>query len=508
MRSREPIRRGVRIDDRGVSPEIVIAVASRRDRVELSSRPAWRNRIRRSRLALDDALREGRRVYGVSTGVGNASSRPVGPREQIEYTRAIMDQHGCGVGEPLSEEEGRAVMFARLVSLAKGYSAVRFSLLEALRDLLNRGVVPAIPRFGSVGASGDLTPLSYVAAVMAGDREARYQERIVPAKRALRAAGLAPFVFAPKETLAIMNGTSVMTALGILAVERLRRIVEVAERASALAVEVLHGRSQAFHPLVHAVKPHRGQIESAGNIRAALRGSRLLDPPHVEGRPVQDRYSVRCSPQVLGATRDALEWAWRLLGIELNSVNDNPLVDPGGGGVLFGGNFYGGHVALAMDLVKIAAASTADLLDRQFALLVESPHNMGLPETLVPYGGCGVKGLQITCSALAALAVQRSTPDSTLSRSTECANQDKVSMGLNAAVNAAEVVGLVARVLGTELIALSNAARLRNETRLSREGRRLLRSVRAISPVLDADRRLDRDLARIAAWVESGAGSS
>ena len=211
---------------------------------------------------------------------------------------------------------------------------------------------------------------------------------------------------------------------------------------------------------------------------------------------------------MLGATRDALEWAWRLLGIELNSVNDNPLVDPGGGGVLFGGNFYGGHVALAMDLVKIAAASTADLLDRQFALLVESPHNMGLPETLVPYGGCGVKGLQITCSALAALAVQRSTPDSTLSRSTECANQDKVSMGLNAAVNAAEVVGLVARVLGTELIALSNAARLRNETRLSREGRRLLRSVRAISPVLDADRRLDRDLARIAAWVESGAGSS
>ncbi len=503
MKSR---RRAVRVDGREVSADVVIGVALRGDRVELASSRGWRRRIRQSRVTLECALRAGERVYGVSTGVGNASSQPVGPREQIAYARSIMEQHGCGAGEPLSEAEGRAVLFARLVSLSKGYSAVRFSLLEAIRDLLNRGVVPAIPRLGSVGASGDLTPLSYVAAVLAGEREAWHRGKIVLASRALRAAGLTPFVFVPKETLAIMNGTSVMTALGLLAVERLERVVRVAERASALAAEVLYGRSQAFHPRVHAVKPHPGQIASARNIRAALRGSRLLDPPRVEGRPVQDRYSIRCSPQVLGATRDALTWTRQVLGVELNSVNDNPLVDPDDG-VLFGGNFYGGHVALAMDLIKIAAASIADLVDRQFALLVESPHNMGLPETLVPYGGCGIKGLQITCSALTSLAVQRSAPDSTLSRSTECANQDKVSMGLNAAVNASEVVGLVSRVLGSELIALSNAAHLRDESRLSREGRLLLRSVRSLSPVLRADRRLDEDLAQIAAWVESGTGS-
>ncbi len=505
MSERRPARRIVRIDDREASPEALIGVALRGERVVLSSRPAWRSRIRRSRLALERALDDGECVYGVSTGVGNTSSRPVSQREQFGHARSIMDQHGCGAGEPLSEAEGRAVLFARLVALSKGYSAVRFSLLEALCDLLNRGVVPAIPRLGSVGASGDLTPLSYVAAVMAGEREAWYGGKIMPAKRALRLAGLSPFAFEPKETLAIMNGTSVMTALGLLAVERLERVVAMAERASGLAAEVLYGRSQAFDPRVHAVKPHRGQITSARNIRSALHGSRLLDPLHVEGRPVQDRYSIRCSPQVLGAARDALEWARNVLAVELNSVNDNPLVDPDGGDVLFCGNFYGGHVAQAMDLVKIVAASTADLADRQFALLVETPYNQGLPETLVPYDGCGVKGLQITCSALTALAVQRSAPDSTLSRPTECANQDKVSMGLNAALNASDGVGLVSRVLGTELIALSNASRLRDESLLSRAGRRLLRSVRAVSPVLSADRRLDEDLTRLAVWIESGA---
>lgn len=503
--STPPRRHTVRVDSRDVPPDAVVGVALRADRVVLSSRASWRNRIRRSRSALERALHAGVNVYGVSTGVGNSSSQPVARSRQLSYTRSIMEQHGCGAGEALPESDGRAVLFARLVSLSKGYSGVRFSLLEAMRDLLNHGVVPVIPRLGSVGASGDLTPLSYVAAVLAGEREAWHRGRVVPAARALRSEGLSAFRFAPKETLAIMNGTSVMTALGILACEGLERAVAMAERTSALAAEVLRGRSQAFHPLVHAVKPHPGQIASARNIRSALRGSKLLDPPGIHARPVQDRYSIRCSPQVLGAARDSLAWARRVLGVELNSVNDNPLVDPDQGTVLFGGNFYGGHVAHAMDLIKIVAASTADLLDRQFALLVESPHNVGLPETLVPYAGCGVKGLQITCSALTALAVQRAAPDSTLSRSTECANQDKVSMGLNAALNAVESTGLVSQVLAAELIALSNAARLRDESRLSREGRLLLRGVREHSAVLEKDRRLDRDLSRVAAWIESGA---
>jgi histidine ammonia-lyase len=478
-----------------------LEVALHSAQVTFAASPAWRRRIARTRQQLDQMLASGACVYGVSTGVGNSSSSAVDQKGVAAYGRAVMEQHGCGVGEPFPEPEARAIVFTRLVGLAKGLSGVRLSLLEALSQLLNHGIAPAIPRFGSVGASGDLTPLSYVAAVVAGEREAFYRGGIVPAAEAFRAEGLRPFEFAPKEILSIMNGTSVMTAVAILTTARLEAIIEVAEKASALAVEVLLGRTQAFDARIHAAKPHPGQIESARRIRRALSGSRLVDPPASDGRPVQDRYSLRCSPQALGAARDAVVWANGVLEIELNSANDNPLVDGKRGEVLFGGNFFGGHPALAMDLVKITAASIADLLDRQFALLVDRHYNMGLPETLVTYGGCGVKGLQMTCSALTALAVQRAASDSALSRSTECANQDKVSMGLNAAVNAREAVELVAGALATELIALSNAAALRDETRLSRAGARLLREVRALSPVLTEDRRLDTDIARLTAWI-------
>jgi histidine ammonia-lyase len=494
----------VNIDDGEVSLPSFIQVVAGGSRVALSSSRSWRGRVSAGREVLESALRSGQTVYGVSTGVGNNSSRGVDNGGQVEYALSIMEQHGCGVGDPLSPIESRAVVFARLISLSKGLSAVRFGLLDALCALLNHDIAPVIPRWGSVGASGDLTPLSYVAAVLAGQRKAYLRGRRVNAARALSAEGLKPFSFGPKEPLAIMNGTSVMTAVAILAVHRFERLIEQAENASALAAEVLLGRSQAFAPLVHEAKPHPGQVESARRIRRALRGSRLLDPPAQNGRPVQDRYSIRCAPQVFGTARDAITWAKQVLQVELNSVNDNPLVDPATGDILFGGNFFGGHPALVMDTVKIAAASVADLVDRQFALLVDEHHNMGLPETLVPYGGCGVKGLQMTCSALTELATHGSFPDSALSRSTECANQDKVSMGLQAAIHASENVAFLARALATELIALSNAARMRDESRFSPCGRHLLKQVRTMSPVLVRDRPLDADIARLAAWLETG----
>jgi histidine ammonia-lyase len=453
---------------------------------------------------LESALRAGRIVYGVSTGVGNNSSSAVGHAAQVEFALSVMEQHGCGVGEPLSREEGRAVVFARLISLSKGLSAVRPGLLEAMCALLNHDIVPLIPRWGSVGASGDLTPLSYVAAVLAGRRHVYFRGRRTGASQALRATGLTPFALGPKEPLAIMNGTSAMTAVGILALHRFERLIGHAEDSTALAAEILRARAQAFDPRVHEAKPHAGQIESARRIRRALLGSRLLDPAAQDGRPVQDRYSIRCAPQVLGAARDAISWAKRTLQIELNSVNDNPLVDPESQEILFGGNFFGGHPALVLDTIKIAAASVADLTDRQFALLVDKHYNMGLPETLVPYGGSGVKGLQMTCSALTELTVHASFPDSALSRSTECANQDKVSMGLQAAIHASENVAYLSRALATELIALSNAASLRDESRVSPRGAALLARIRALSPVLRRDRPLDADIARIADWLEGG----
>jgi len=232
-----------------------------------------------------------------------------------------------------------------------------------------------------------------------------------------------------------------------------------------------------------------------------------MDSAAQAGRIVQDPYSIRCAPHVIGAARDALTWAGEMLTRELNSVNDNPIVDPDKLETIFAGNFYGGHVALAMDLIKIAAASVADLLDRQYALLVDSRLNSGLPENLVSYEGCGLKALQLTCSALAARAVQRSAPDTVLSRTTEAHNQDKVSMGLHAALNAAEITTLLQQVLAAELIALSNAAGLRDEKRLSQAGRRLVEQVRFISPVLESDRRLDRDLERLSQAIDQGLDS-
>jgi len=295
-----------------------------------------------------------------------------------------------------------------------------------------------------------------------------------------------------------------MTAIGIITAVRFERSLSVCERAAGLAAEILLGRSQAFHPTAHRLKHHPGQIAAAAAIHDAIRSSRLMDSTAQEGRIVQDPYSIRCAPHVIGAARDALTWASETLERELNSVNDNPIVDPEGPETIFAGNFYGGHVALAMDLIKIAAASVADLLDRQYALLVDSRLNSGLPENLVGYEGCGLKALQLTCSALAARTVQRSAPDTVLSRTTEAHNQDKVSMGLHAALNAAEITTLVQQVLATELVALSNAAGLRDEELISPAGRRLLDSVRKISPVLDSDRRLDRDLERLTQAIDQG----
>ena len=492
------------VSDAEISLEQLMAVAFEGWPVQLSEDPLWRAKLQEGRTIIEQSLSAGHKIYGVSTGVGSRSGHTVDPDHTQEFAYQIIRQHGCGLGEMLTVEQGRAVVFARLVSLAKGYSAVRPELLEALCELLNHGVIPVIPSLGSVGASGDLTPLSYLASVLAGEREAYYQGSVCPADQALHQAGLTIHNFVPKESLAIMNGTAVMTALGTIVATRFERTLAACEAATALCAEVLYGRSQAFAALAHKLKHHPGQIAAAEAIRTALLGSRMIDHGKEDGRMVQDPYSIRCAPHVIGAARDALTWVSQLLVRELNSVNDNPIVDPEKGQMLFAGNFYGGHVALTMDLVKIAGASVADLLDRQYALLVDTRLNAGLPETLVGYEGCGVKALQLTSSALTAMAMQRANPDTLLSRPTEANNQDKVSMGQNAALNAAEVMTLLQEVLASLLVALSNAASLRNEEDFSASGQALLLQIRLFSPVLTSDRRLDHDLRQLTKAIDAG----
>jgi histidine ammonia-lyase len=405
--------------------------------------------------------------------------------------------HGVGTGRALSEQESAAVVALRLISLARGYSGVRIELLERLAALLNHRILPRIPEEGSVGASGDLTPLSYLAAVIVGEREVLGADGDRPAADALGAAGLEPLALAPKESLSLMNGTAVMTAIGCLAWQRAARLARLAASVTAMGVDATHGNREHYDERIFALKPHPGAVRCAGWIREDLaHPAREPVPP----ARLQDRYSLRCAPHVIGVLVDELERARSILEIEINGVDDNPVVDPDAGEVLHGGNFYGGHVCAAMDGLKAAVASVADLLDRQLALLCDPATSDGLPANLVAGDDVshhGFKAMQISASALAAEAAKLTMPAAAFSRSTESHNQDKVSMGTIAArdcrriVELAETVGVIGLLAGCQALDL-RAGGGRHPRLLA-----LLDRVRKSVPTLDVDRRQDRDIQRV-----------
>jgi histidine ammonia-lyase len=486
------------VGDRAFCVADVLAVARGAQRVELDPDPAYRARLARGRATVERAQADGAEIYGVTTGVGASSdvSIPLELREDLAAN--LMRFHGCGTGRRLDALESAAVLTLRLVSLARGYSGVRESLLERLCDLLNARVFPVIPEEGSVGASGDLTPLSYLAALVSGEREALVRGRVVPASEALAELGLAAHALAPKESLAIMNGTAVMTAIACVNWERAARLARLAACITAMNVAVTHGNRDHFDARIFALKPHPGQVRCAAWIRADLE----LEPG-CETRAaarLQDRYSLRCAPHVIGVLVDALEEARRILDIEINSVNDNPLVDPDREEVLHGGNFYGGHVCHAMDAVKIAVASVADLLDRQLALLCVPETSDGLPANLVAAehpSHHGFKAMQISASALTAEALKLTLPAAAFSRSTESHNQDKVSMGTIAARDCRRILELAETVAAIVLLASCQALDLRDGESVSRRSAALHRALRKSVPSVVEDRRLDGDIARV-----------
>jgi histidine ammonia-lyase len=424
---------------------------------------------------------------------------------QAELPKNLYRFHGCGTGRLLGVEESRAVVAARLVSLATGYSGVRPALLEALCDLLNHDLTPLIYEEGSVGASGDLTPLSYVAAVLAGEAEVLHNGEVTSAADALRSAGLEPLELRLKESLAVMNGTSFMTGLACLAFERAGRLARLSALLTGLASDACAGNDQHFDERLFDAKPHTGSARAA----AIMRGARLNNPRKLAAAHLQDRYSLRCAPQVIGVLFDALTAFEPLLLIELNSANDNPLVTPNGN-ILHGGNFYGGHVTFVLDGLKVAVANVADLLDRQLLLLCAKETNAGLPRDLVGVEGeqsvlhHGFKAMQISTSALAAEALKLSAPASVFSRSTEGHNQDKVSMGAIAAREALRVVELTETVGAIHILAVCQAADLRGPEFGSELSRALRAEVRKRVPRLTTDRRQDCDIQQVLALYREG----
>ena len=491
--------------------------------------PAAAARMAASVTLRDELIATGMPIYGVTTGFGDSNTGHISAAKAAALQQNLIQYHLVGSGAEASADVVRATMLIRANCLARGYSGVRREVVDLLLDCLRHDVLPMIPERGSVGASGDLVPLCYLADLLTGRGPARYAGRTMPAAEALRECGLEPVVLGPKEGLALINGTSFMTAFAALAVTDATELAFAADVCTALASEVLLGNRGHFAAFIHDQKPHNGQIASAARIRRLLAGSELSrDHPQVLQanpgigdagyqrlvQPIQDRYSVRCAPHVTGVLHDTLDWAGRWIDTELNSTNDNPLFDPDSGTVFNGGNFYGGHVGQAMDALKIAVANTGDLLDRQLALVVDEKFNNGLTPNLIPVAPHddpraglhhGFKGVQIACSSLAAEALKQSAPASVFSRSTEAHNQDKVSMGTIAARDARTVVDLVENIVGLHLAALCQAADLRGAERLGDGTRAAYELVREHVAFLGDDRRLDHELATLTAAVRAGA---
>jgi histidine ammonia-lyase len=489
----------VLFDGGALALEQIVAIAQRRACARLSADEAFRRRIDAGAEFVARLLAEDGVVYGVTTGYGDSCTVSIPPALVAELPQHLYTYHGCGAGAMLSPEQTRAVLAVRLQSLAQGVSGVSYALLQQLAALLEHDILPLIPSEGSVGASGDLTPLSYVAAVLCGERDCLYQGSPMPAAEALAAAGLQPHRLRPKEGLAIMNGTAVMTALACLAFRRAEALSQQATRLTAANVVASAGNAHHFDERLFAVKPHAGQQRVAARLRADL----ASDRPSRNEQRLQDRYSLRCAPHVIGVLEDALPWLRSLIENELNSANDNPLIDAEEERVLHGGHFYGGHIAMAMDTLKTAVANVADLLDRQLALLVDTRFNHGLPSNLSGAVGeraainHGLKALQISVSAWTAEALKQTMPASVFSRSTECHNQDKVSMGTIAARDALRVLDLSEQVVAAMQIAARQALGLRERLQLLRLTPQLAAwqgELAALIPLIEEDRALDRTL--------------
>ena len=493
--------------------EQITAIAQQRAQAALSPEPAFRERIQKGADFLDRLLAEDGVVYGVTTGYGDSCTVEIPPALVPELPHHLYAYHGCGAGRYLTPEETRAVLACRMASLAQGMSGVSWALMQQLEHLLLHDILPLIPAEGSVGASGDLTPLSYVAAALCGEREVLYKNERMPAADALKLTGATPLRLRPKEGLALMNGTAVMTALACLAWQRAQYVSQLASRITAANVVGIAGNAHHFDETLFAAKPHPGQQRVAARIRSDL----VAEAPLRNSHRLQDRYSLRCAPHVIGVLEDALPFMRQLVEGELNSANDNPLIDPEQERVLHGGHFYGGHIAFAMDGLKNAVANVADLLDRQLAQLVDTRYSQGLPSNLSAAQGerrainHGLKAVQISVSAWTAEALKLTMPASVFSRSTECHNQDKVSMGTIAARDALRVLQLTEQVVAAMLIAARQAVVLRQRVQadvpVGATMQAWIDDVAARVPLVEEDRALDQDLQRLLTDIRDRAWS-
>lgn len=463
-----------------------------------------KRRIAESNEYINEVVAAGSKVYGINTGFGRLANVRISDDELGQLQENLVRSHAAGVGEDLGDDIVRMIMFMKIIALAEGFSGVRLELVEALCALVNNNVYPRIPAKGSVGASGDLAPLAHMACVLIGVGEARVNGKLVPAEEALAAAGIKPLALAPKEGLALLNGTQVSTALALAAVFRTENVLAAALVAGAMSADAIKGSDTPFDRRIHSVRGHGGQIAVATVLRELMRDSEIR-ASHVECERVQDPYSIRCQPQVVGACLDVLRHVCAVLETEANAVTDNPLVFADSNSVLSGGNFHAEPVAFAADYLALAIAEIGAISERRIALLID-PNMSGLPAVLVKDGGLksGFMMVQVTAAALASENKSLAHPASVDSLPTSLNQEDHVSMATFAARRLHDMLENVENIVAIELLAATQGIEFHRPKKSSKPLEKAISAVREVSPPYEDDRGLSDDIARVASLIRSG----
>jgi histidine ammonia-lyase len=461
----------VLLDGENLRLEQVIAVARNFRKAEIA--PQAKERMRESRRLVEQWVEQGKVMYGITTGFGSLQKVTIAPEQAEQLQEDIILSHAAGVGEPLPEEVVRAMMALRANALAKGYSGIRVEVVEALLQMLNKRVCPIVPAKGSVGSSGDLAPLAHLTLVLLGKGAALYKGKRVSGAEAMKRAGIEPVKLKAKEGLALTNGTQFMSAIGVLALLDAEALAKIADISGAMSLEAVQGRSDPFLEEVNELRPFSGQLSCARNIRKLVKNSKLIDN-HIwmrrrkagktpdqgyEETKLQDAYSLRCMPQVHGASREALAFVRHILEVEINSATDNPLIRTDKQRSYSAGNFHGQPVALAMDFLALALSELGNISERRIARLLDKDHNFGLPAYLIDDSGLNT-GMMIVQYTAAALASENKTlihPASGDSIPTSSNQEDHNSMGSIAARQAREVLENVQRIVAIELLCAAQA---------------------------------------------------
>ncbi len=501
----------------------VASVSREKIGVELSQDPEVRQKISASHKLLEEALECGEIIYGVNTGFGGNVRFLIPAAKLARHQENLFQYMICGTGAELPQEVVRAPILLRANALAKGYSGVRQQVIERLLDLLNHDITPIVPRYGSVGASGDLIPSAYIGRTLLGQGDVVYGGKRMAAKEALQQACLEPIHLEAKEGLALINGTTVMTGIGSLVIHDGAYLCQLALACSSLALEVLQGTDDPFQEAIHRVKNHPGQMRAAAMCRKLLEGSRYVrNLDEVRKRvaekrrkasrsicrsdeAIQSPYSLRCVPQGLGPALDALREHRVTFEREINSVNDNPLVDPTNGRIYHTGNFYGGHIARALDCWKIDLATIGNWLHALMAMVVDDRFSNGLPPNLIlkPGLSSGFKGMQVSLTSLVCQLRHMANPSMIHSLPTEQCNQDMVSLGTHSALTAMDMTAILQDATAILLISLCQAIDLRGgNSSLGQGDREIYQTIRRDVGFMDRDRPLENDIANVKEMIK------